>query len=146
MAGVNVNVSEVTAALRTLRGRYRALEPALADIGEYLRLSHDQRFRDQKSPEGDPWVALSAEYKKRKGKLQDRILRLDGHLQDEPRYVIYNDALYFGTDRVYGATHQLGDDDRNIPARPFLGLSTEDVQEVSRLVSEHLFAAGLGHE
>jgi len=29
MAGVNVNVSEVTAALRTPKGRYGALEPAL---------------------------------------------------------------------------------------------------------------------
>ena len=54
------------------------------------------------------------------------------------RYHATTDRLEFGTDRKYGATHQFGDPRRNIPARPFLGLSDDDHREVLDILQEHL--------
>ena len=41
-----------------------------------------------------------------------------------------------GTNEAYGPTHQFGDDNRNIPAHPFLGLS--DAADVLDIVENHL--------
>nr|WP_252973462.1 phage virion morphogenesis protein [Vibrio navarrensis] len=60
MAGVRysvrVNDAEVQEALNQLIKRGADLTPAMANIGEELLISHDQRFRDQKSPDGVPWA------------------------------------------------------------------------------------------
>jgi phage gpG-like protein len=37
---------------------------------------------------------------------------------------------------VYAATHQFGDDERNIPARPYLGLSQENAQDVLDVIED----------
>ena len=68
-----------------------------------------------------PWPDLSPGYLKRKKKNRDKILVLDGWLR-QLNYATSKTELRLGTDRVYGATHQFGDPDRNIPARPFLAL------------------------
>lgn len=44
-----------------------------------------------------------------------------------------------GTNEVYGPTHQFGDGNRNIPARPFLGLP--DADDVLDIVENHLHRA-----
>lgn len=145
MAGANVNITvktnapQVSAGLKKLNDRYGNVSLALSDIGEHLKLSHFDRFRDQKSPDGDPWVALSEDYRKRKKKNQDRILTLEGFLGSTLRYQVVGKTLLFGTDQVYGATHQFGRGE--IPARPFLGLSNSDEAEALRLVERHLASA-----
>ncbi|WP_241085742.1 phage virion morphogenesis protein [Candidatus Vondammii sp. HM_W22] len=48
------------------------------------------------------------------------------------------DSLEFGTDRKYGATHQLGDQERGIPARPFLGIDDQDRDEILAILQRHL--------
>lgn len=77
----------------------------------------------------------------RKKKNADKILVLDSYLKDLLRYQVSEGgtALDLGTDRVYGDTHQFGDPDRNIPARPFLGLSDQDKAEVLEIIHDHLF-------
>ena len=46
------------------------------------------------------------------------------------------EALLLGTPAVYGATHQFGRD--NIPARPFLGVSAADADDIMSALSEWL--------
>jgi phage gpG-like protein len=50
----------------------------------------------------------------------------------------HSSGLQFGTDKVYGATHQFGDATRNITARPFLGVSDEDETAILDIVNEWL--------
>lgn len=147
MAGgfVNIDIKDDNERLRrvlqALERRTGNLAPAFADVGEYLQLAHDQRFRDQKSPAGDSWAALSETYRKRKKRNKDRVLVLDDILAGSLHYLAAPARLAFGTDRIHGATHQFGDADRNIPARPFIGLSAADELEALRLVEKHLLAA-----
>lgn len=144
MAGSQVKIAveyddaRIRAALEGLTKRLGNLQPVFQDVGEYLLLAHDQRFRDQTSPEGDPWVALSEDYRSRKKRNQDRILVLDDILGATLRYQAGDKGLEFGTDRIYAATHQFGRDEADIPARPFLGLAPADEEETLRLIEEHL--------
>lgn len=80
----------------------------LQDMGEKLLELHQQRFTEQKSPDGTPWQSLSARYQKRKRKNADKILTRDGHLRNTLRWQVNANQLLFGTDRDYGAIHQFG--------------------------------------
>jgi len=142
MAGAMLEVSvqdrAVRAALERLSRSVLDLRPAFRDAGEALLNSHRQRFTDQRDPDGKPWAPLSPAYRARKTRNKDLILVLRGYLKDTLRPQVSSTRLELGTDRVYGATHQFGDPKRNIPARPFLGLSGTDRQTVLSILSRHL--------
>ncbi|MCE8027534.1 phage virion morphogenesis protein [Halomonas daqingensis] len=142
MAGVTLDYridnDQVMRALEELNARGRDAQPAFAAIGEDLDRSHRGRFDKQVSPAGNPWAALSEEYRRRKPQRQDEILVLNGYLRDTLRYDAGPDFLQFGTDRVYGATHHFGDDERGIPERPWLGLSPDDEAAAERTLLDFL--------
>ncbi len=77
-------------------------------------------------------------YQKRKKRNADLVLVLDGFLRGGLRYQAGNQSLEFGTDDIKAATHQFGDDDRNIPERPFLGISKADELEILAILGDHL--------
>ncbi|WP_018169099.1 phage virion morphogenesis protein [Thioalkalivibrio sp. ALMg9] len=142
MAGVNVRYEirddRVRRALEALGRRAARMDAPLRAIGEDLQLSHRDRFDQQISPEGHPWAPLSPEYQERKARRADEVLVLNTYLRDTLRYDVAAGRLEFGTDRVYGATHQFGDDARGIPARPWLGLSDADEQSAVRTLLDYL--------
>ena len=156
MAGTFINVAveggeDIRAALDLLKSRGQNLEPVFADIGEYLLISHYERFKRQESPEGVKWKDLNLEYEARKKKKRPAagILVFDDYLAGTLNYEATAESLLFGTNLPYGATHQEGRGattrkktgktfDANIPARPFLGLSRDDVTEAKRLIGEWL--------
>lgn len=121
-----------------LRRAVTDLRPFLRDVGEYLDLATRFRFDTATAPDGSVWEALDPEYAVQKPRRKDQILVLEGHLRDQMRYQVHSDELVFGTNLVYGATHQFGDPARGIPARPYLGLSTDDEAHVLSLALEHL--------
>jgi len=106
MLEVSVDTSPVGKALDDLAERLGDLTTPLNDIAEYLYQSTDDRFRQQVAPDGSPWAPLAASTLERKK--GPRILREKGTLQDTLRHNVSNNELAFGTDRVYGAIHQLG--------------------------------------
>lgn len=121
-----------------------SLQPAFQDIGEMLLLSHDQRFRDQVSPEGEPWAPLSADYQARKPKRQNDILTLNSILSGNLSYLATGLNLFFGTPQEYGAIHHFGGSDgmrpanAAIPARPWLGVDEDDKSEIYDILSDFL--------
>lgn len=144
MAGASLTIDvtddELRAALQRLE---RALGPglgtAMREIGEEMVLATQMRFRTQAGPDGVAWAPLSPRYaasaRKRKS---PEILVLRGFLQGLIRYEATGDSVSWGTDRIYGATHQFGRPEKNIPARPFLGLSADDRRTVLDIINDHL--------
>lgn len=45
-------------------------------------------------------------------------------------------TLVFGTKLVHGAVNQFGNPDRNLPARPFLGIHKEDEKAIEKIMKE----------
>lgn len=148
MAGSFISIDvigdgDITKALNQLIKQGQNLEPAFRDIGEHLLESHEQRFNDQQEPDGTPWQPLSSKTVARKIKAHqsDKILRGYGTLADTLNYQISKNQLQFGSPMEYAATHQFGRDNANIPARPFLGLSSDDNNEVLDILRSHLSKA-----
>ena len=154
MAGASVTVddAQVKERLQGLLDATGDLTPAWRDIGEYLMISTRHRFRDQRAPDGTAWAPLSPVTRKRKKKNKDLILVLDGYLRDSIHYEVSPDELVLGTNRVYAAAQQFGMPKGyagttkrgapipwgNIPARPFLGFSEDDRQEVLAILGTFL--------
>ena len=112
-------------------------------IGEELLLSTDARFDSQTDPDGRPWEPLNAKYAawKRAFHGTDKILKLRGYLRDTLRY----QAVAIGSNRIYSAIHQFGgqtgrEHKTTIPARPYLGVSDDDVAAILEII-EDAFAA-----
>jgi phage virion morphogenesis protein len=144
MAGAFLDIhvegeKELLKALDRLLTSVKNPEPAFKNIGESLLLSHEERWDKQIDPDGNAWEPLSDKYKASKRKASSRnpnkILKLAGSLEDL-NYRTSKDNLQLGTGAVYGATHQFGDDDRGIKARPFLGLSKSDGESILEILTE----------
>lgn len=164
---INYDDRVVIRTLRRLMRSGKDMHVVFADIGEYLLQSTEHRFDTEQAPDGTSWEPLSESTIRRKmlkgvrrGKGQKRrslttskgntkigairslaamkILVDSGNLRDTLRYQASWDSLRVGSDRVYAASMQFGDDDRSIPARPFLGLSDEDRREVIEILKDHM--------
>lgn len=144
MAGAFVSIDvtddELRAALQRLA---HALGPglgaAMREIGEEMVLATQERFRTQAGPDGVAWAPLTRRYAaSRRKRKSPEILVLRGLLQGLIRYEATSDTVSWGTDRAYGATHQFGRAEKNIPARPFLGLSDDDRATVIAIIEDHL--------
>jgi phage virion morphogenesis protein len=149
MLEVIVDESQVGKALEELRRRLGDLTSPFNDIAEYLHQSTNDRFSQKVAPDGSPWAPLSAvTLARKKG---TGILREKGTLQDTLRHQVTSTELAFGTDRPYGAVHQFGQKKGasgsskgrpipwgDIPARPYLGLSSDDETEVVFIIRDYL--------
>ena len=152
MAGVRITVDfqgaeAVSRVLRRLADAGAHLEPALADIGEHLVNSHQERWHLEQSPDGVPWAPLSEEYAEWKARKRPNagILVFDDLLRGQLAYVVSPRDLQVGTNRPYGARHQFGFDGtdalgRHIhtPARPWLGISDSDEGVIIDIIRDYL--------
>lgn len=147
-----VGIDEATRRLGALAAAGRDLTPLMRSIGEYLvRVTRD-RFADERAPDGTPWQPLSETTRRRKRRNKDRILTESGALGMQIVYRAGPTEVLVGSPLVYAATHQFGAKKGafgrtsrgspipwgDIPARPFLGLSDADRDEIAVRVADYL--------
>lgn len=140
MAGIQVTVQVDDDAFRNMMdaiiARGRALRPAMLSISEEMLRSTKQRFTTQRDPDGQPWTPLSSRYAERKQ--GPKILTERGNLR-RINYRASNSGTAWGTNRIYGAIHQLGGTDaRPMPARPYLGINAADRGKITEILTRHL--------
>jgi phage virion morphogenesis protein len=160
MASITIN-DQVSKALRELQEKVVDLRPVLLKIGEIVQESTEDRLNSGKNvdPTGKPWVTLQPWYQKEKKKRQNQILSLEGHLADSITHdVIDGHTAIIGTNVAYSAIHQFGGVIRpktanalnvggrlvkkvTIPARPFLGISNDDKENILDAVLDHMASA-----
>ena len=143
MSRITIEIDGLDAVQRRLAEIARAgqdLTPVMAVIGEKLKRSTQDRFSSQTAPDGKPWPPLDLEYAARKKRNRDKVLTLHGELRGSIAYRAAADQVIVGSNEKYAATHQFGsgDDGRNIPARPFLGLSDDDRDVIRVTVADYL--------
>ncbi|MDX8377214.1 MAG: phage virion morphogenesis protein, partial [Mariprofundales bacterium] len=77
-------------------------------------------------------------------------LQLSGALRLNLAYNADNNGLEFGSNAIYAATHQFGADKGafgsgvpwgDIPARPFLGFSDNDKDDIIDIIYDHILQA-----
>ena len=163
MVTVEFNDAEVSAAIARIQAHLSDLSPLMNEIGMFLVRSTEERFSATEAPDGSKWALRSpvtiAHYLRTKQTFGP-ILHKSGDL---PRSIShqYDDAsVTIGSNLIYSAVLQfgaaqgafgasIGKDSKgrdhfhsipwgNIPARPFIGLSGDDRQNILDTVQEWL--------
>lgn len=110
---------------------------------EIVEQSRTRILETQESPDGKKWqdfAASTRKYLERIGRADSaRLLNREGYLQmsiDVKQYGQW--SVFVGSDREYAAVHQWGYKPKNIPARPYLGLSTDNIEDLNELAQQWL--------
>lgn len=157
MSGIRIEYDdrEVLAALANLTGKTQNMRTVMRTIGTALVERNRLRFNRQVGPDGNPWAPT-----KRGG----QILRKSGVLFNSLMVGEVTDtSVEFGTNVPYAAAHQFGSkpyvikprlkkalywpgathpmrqvNHPGLKARPFLGISADDQQEVLAILAQYL--------
>lgn len=109
-----------------------------------------KRFLQEVDPDGKPWEPLALSTIKRKG--HERILIRTGKMARDIQVIKGRTAKGSGTVRVntgagfaigvpntpYAKHHQYGQPSKNVPARPFLGITNDDIRSLLRMITNML--------
>lgn len=107
-------------------------------VANVLLQEAEAAFDNEKSPEGESWAKLNQDYKKRrydKG-YTGNILQVTGDLVKSLNIDYGDNFAVIGAGEPYGQYHQLGTS--KMPARPFLGLSNDGIEEIKAILNREL--------
>jgi phage virion morphogenesis protein len=112
---------------------------ALRPVGVALVRNTRRRIEAERTPDGAPFAPLHPRTLARKRGLGIlRELGVKGGMFASLTSQVEGNRLRVGTYKPYAATHQFGDARRNIPARPFLGVSAEDLRDIRETIEGHI--------
>ena len=151
---INIDLKD-EAAQATLQRLIKAgqdFTPLMNNIAEHLLNTTRQRFIDETDPQGEKWKPLKSATKARKKKHKDKVLTEDGYLRGSIVPRTGKNHIEIGSTREYAGTHQFGAKKGaygktakgasipwgKIPPRPYLGLSTEDQDHITKLLTAHI--------
>ena len=151
MIHIELATERLDDALTALERATGDLGPALKNIGEAQLQSIDERFADKKAPDGSKWAANAPTTVARKG-FDEPLVGAERSLtlRTQHAYQVDADALRVGSVMEYAAMQQFGGSRSqfphlwgDIPARPFIGLSEDDENEIVQIITDHIaMAAG----
>lgn len=138
MTNLTITIDDLLARaeLKEIEARLNNLRPAFASMGEYMMRRIDDNFRGEHDPDGAAWAPLSAAY--RKQKKGTKILTETGRLRASITYLATTVSVTVGTNTKYARALQKGYPKRNLPARPFLGASEQDEEELGQILLDYL--------
>ena len=144
---VDYDDTHVQDALNQLLQLTQNTEPVMSEIAEYLHGRTRDNFDAEQDPDGNAWAPLKDSTKKRKADMGvpiNKILHGQSlHLRDTI-FPFWSDneagvSTGPGTD-AYAAAQQFGYLARNIPARPFMGISADDEREILAILEGEILA------
>ena len=124
-----------SATLRVARLAQFDPDQLLTVLGNLVRSQTLRHFEQETGPAGK-WAGLRPATVRQKRGGQGQILSDTGRLRGSISAVIGGGAVEVGTNVFYGKFHQRGT--RKMVARPFLGLTSDDRDEVERTVNRFL--------
>lgn len=151
MAGVKEiftwNDREMQREMRRVVRRMDDLTPALAAFGEHMMVVTQDRFDKEQAPDGTPWKPLAPATLR--VKKTDKILAESGQRGGLRGTIVYKTdprKIAMGTNKVYGAIHQLGGmagpgRKVKIPKRQYLGYTGDDLGEFVEICKDWIVEA-----
>ena len=139
--GVSLNWGGFDKALGKAAHKLGDTQALMESVGEALRSGTIERFEAEEDPQGKKWKP-SARAMAGGGKTLDN----ESHLKDSIDYAATSDKVMVGSNLPYARIHQLGGKTGkghkvDMPARPYLGVSEEDMDEVRETMADFLAGA-----
>ena len=139
--GVSLNWGGFDKALGKAAHKLGDTQALMESVGEALRSGTIERFEAEEDPQGKKWKP-SARAMAGGGKTLDK----ESHVKDSIDYAATSDKVMVGSNLPYARIHQLGGKTGkghkvDMPARPYLGVSEEDMDEVRETMADFLAGA-----
>ncbi|XPV77684.1 MAG: phage virion morphogenesis protein [Desulfovibrio sp.] len=140
MAGASfeMDLSGLDMALKGALRKIQETQDVMEQAGEILVNSTKLRFKDQADPEGKAWDSSQ-----RAEAVGGQTMVESGQLRSSIVAQVSSKTLLVGTNKEYGAIHQFGGEAGRgkkvkIPARPYLGFTEEDRQEIQDALADFM--------
>ena len=118
MTTITIDSTAIQQQLARLQGNATNLHAAFEAIGEDIKKNVAMCFRDEQSPDGVNWKALSPQTIKRRRNNSNKILNDTGRLKGSFAHIATNSHVEITTDVEYAGFHQFGTS-KGLTARPF---------------------------
>ena len=138
---IEFNDAEVQRGLKRLIAAGADLSPAMRVIATHLADRAEDAFAQQASPGGQTWPPLkpaTVKDREREGYTPIKPLQRSGALVRSILADWDEHTAVAGTNLIYAATHQFGDEERNTPSRPFFGVATGDEAFIERTLLDFI--------
>ena len=142
MIEMELTGDDIVQILNQLRSSGQDLTPAPKDIGEELIGSTKDRFNDEKAPDGSGWATLSDVTIDNKGH-DNKLAGESGQLAKQFSYEASSSELVVANLQPYAAMQHFGGKKSDfphlwgdIPARPFMGISSSDRDEIFAILTD----------
>ena len=140
---VKFDNKEVESKLLDLAQKGENLRPLMKNIAGVFAYSTEENFREQGRPKWENLKASTIKQRSKKKQWPGMILQVSGQLASSVNTYYDDDSAIIGSNLAYAAIHQLGGSaGRNksveIPARPYLKLTEDDLDEILLQVSKYL--------
>ena len=146
-ATVNIDISELKELSAILNHSALSSTDRVAlmkSLGnEIVEQSRSRILETQEDPEGNKWQDYAAStLKGLKAKGLEKVVSLLNRSGMLDRSIKVRQSgqwsVLVGSDREYAGVHQWGYKQKNIPARPYLGLSTDNIEDLNELAQQWL--------
>lgn len=139
--GVSLNWGGFDKALGETAHKLGNMQALMKSVGDALVSGTLKRFQDEEEPTGKKWPKSKRAAKKDGQTLTDTAL-----LRRSIDYAATSDKVMVGSNLPYARIHQKGGKTGkghkvDMPARPYLGVSEEDMDEVRETVADFLKGA-----
>ena len=129
LAGLQARIRDVAAGMADTR-------PLLDALGAELVSQAQRRISEEKeSPEGRAWLPWSRDYAETRHGGQS-LLQSENSLLESLQQAVYPDRVVAGSNLVYAAAQQFGFPERDLPPRPYLGVSAANEADLLAVAEE----------
>ena len=157
-SGVSLHWGGLDKALGRATGKLGNTQALMESVGEALVSGTKKRFDEKKDPEGTPWKPSRRALEK-----GGKTLMHSGRLRRSIDYAATSDKVMVGSNLAYARIHQKGGEIKpkkakklvfkdsdgktvavdavTIPARPYLGVSKDEMEEVKSTMADFLAGA-----
>jgi phage virion morphogenesis protein len=131
---IGVDSSEFSEAFNAINQKFGDLTPAMRIIAFYGENKIRKSFATETDPTGKPWLPSQ-----RKLKRGGKTLTLTGALASSTSSRYSATSATWGTNRPqYDYMHQFGSETNHLPARPFIGITPEDVKKITEIIMDYV--------
>jgi len=143
MIKITIDDREVKKMLQELQHKAKNMRPVMRNIAGIMHDAVEENFETQGRPRWKLLKPATIKQRERKGYWPGKILQMRGELAGSISSRHDRDSAQVGTNKAYAAIHQFGGEagkgkKATIPARPFLKLTDEDLNEVKKEIKEYL--------
>ena len=140
---IKIDNKQIESKLLDLAQKSENLRPLMKNIAGIFAYSTEENFKEQGRPKWQNLKDSTIKQRTKKKQWPGKILQITGQLASSVNTYYDDDSAVIGSNLAYAAIHQLGGQaGRNksveIPTRPYLKLSDDDMVEIITSIRNHL--------